>query len=300
MITWIKDHLVPEARQWWKLWSIRARGDASLPIKRVNEALKDAPVVPEPQTETLVIRENVTLPPITHPVRSFDAETFFATLRVGRLRHRETSQVQGTEAILSAMQGMPLSHVAYALATAWHETGAKMQPNVENLNYSVTGLLNTFSRTRISRADAERFGRLAGRPAQQRQIGNIIYGGSWGRTNLGNTQPDDGYTYRGRGLEHVTGRRNYERTGQALGLDLLSNPDLLLDLDTAVRSLVTGMKSGRYVPGHTLARHLPDSGPASDQQFRSARRIINGTDKADLLAGYARTFQSALIAGGWN
>lgn len=230
----------------------------------------------------------------------FDTAAFFAVLRGTNLRHRETEQVQGTEAILVAAAGMPLSHVAYALATAWHETGAKMQPNVENLNYSVDGLLKTFSRNRISRADAERLGRKAGRPAMQRQIGNVLYGGSWGRINLGNTEPDDGWTYRGRGLEHVTGRRNYRVTGEALGVDLLSNPDALLDLNTAVRSLLSGMKSGRYVPGHTLARHLPDSGPASDQQFRSARRIINGTDKADLIAGYARTFQSALMAGGWD
>ena len=245
-------------------------------IKAANEVLNAAPEAP-----------------------AFDAAAFFAHLRPTALRHREPSQVQGTEAILAAMAGKPVSWVAYALATACHETGAKMQPNVENLNYSVSGLLNTFSRTRISRADAERLGRTAGRPANQRAIGNILYGGNWGRQNLGNTEPDDGWTYRGRGLEHVTGRRNYLRTGQALSVDLIGNPDALLNLGIAVRSLVTGMETGRYVPNHDFARHLPSKGDAMQAQFREARRIINGVDKADLLAGYAMTFQAALRVGGW-
>lgn len=276
-------------RQWLK--RIRARGNASQQLtaaeqikRNVDEALREAPVIPEPEP----VRSGLTQP-----------EAFYASLRSTALRHRETEQVAGTNAILSGMAGMPISWVAYALATAWHETGAKMQPNVENLNYSVQGLLNTFSRRRISRADAERVGRAGGRPADQRAIGNIIYGGAWGRDNLGNTEPNDGFTYRGRGFEHVTGRRNYDRTGQALGLDLLSNPDLLLDLDTAVRSLVTGMKSGRYT-GRGFVHFLPSAGPATVTEFHEARRIINGTDKADLIAGYALDFQRALTAGGWS
>jgi lysozyme family protein len=50
-----------------RIWG---RGDTSQPMKRVNEQLNEtAPVVPEPQTETPIVRENVTLPPITHPDR---------------------------------------------------------------------------------------------------------------------------------------------------------------------------------------------------------------------------------------
>lgn len=243
------------------------------------------------------IRDIARKPAAARP--AFDAAAFFAVLRQGPLRHGEPTQVAGTEAIIAGMAGQPLAYVAYALATAWHETGADMQPNVENLNYSVKGLLASFSRSRISRADAEAYGRKDGRPANQRAIGNIIYGGTWGRENLGNTEPNDGFTYRGRGFEHVTGRRNYAATGAALGIDLLANPDALLDLGTAVRSLVSGMATGRYVPSHTFARHLPPTGPATIPQFTSARRIINGQDKADMIARYAQGFQSALIAGGW-
>jgi putative chitinase len=235
-------------------------------------------------------------------VSDFNRATFFARLREGPLRHHRPEQVAGTEAILDACKGLPVSWVAYACATAWHETGGKMSPNVESLNYTVAGLLNTFGRHRISRADAERLGRKPGEPAlslaRQRAIGNILYGGAWGRENLGNTEPDDGWTYRGRGMAHDTGRRNYTLSGNAVGIDLLSNPDALLSTETAAKVMVSGMKMGRYT-GHNFVRHLPTVGEAAATQFGNARRIINGTDKAGEIAAHALTFQRALQAGGW-
>jgi len=57
---------------------------------------------------------------------------------------------------------------------------------------------------------------------------NKAYGGK-----LGNTDPDDGYNYRGRGLTGLTGKSNYAEVDKALGLNgkLVNNPDLLLDPD---------------------------------------------------------------------
>jgi len=267
-----------------------------------DNALSVAPYKPREVTEREELAEKPAQIADSLPIGKFNPEAFYASLRSGALRHRSTEQVAGTNAILAAMAGSPISWVAYALATAWHETGGKMQPNVESLNYSVAGLLNTFGRHRISRADAERLGRKPGEPAlsatRQRAIANILYGGAWGRDNLGNIEPDDGWQYRGRGLAHDTGRRNYGLSGRAVGLNLLANPDGLLDLATAVSVLVSGMKTGRYT-GHNFVRHLPTVGEANAAQFGQARRIINGTDKAGDIAAHALAFQRALMAGGW-
>jgi len=123
---------------------------------------------------------------------------------------------------------------------------------VESLNYSADAILKTFGRHRISEADAKKFGRvdaevrkrtgwkLADQPAHQNAIANILYGGEWGRKNLGNTQPGDGWRFRGRGIKQLTGRDNYRRFSRAwLGDEsLLENPDRVANPDGAVASAI--------------------------------------------------------------
>ena len=122
--------------------------------------------------------------------------------------------------------------LSHFFGQASHESNVK--PTSENLNYSVTGLINTFGRHRISKEDAQKFGRGL-KPANQEGIANVIYGGEWGKKNLGNTQPGDGWKYRGRGIFQITGRANYQAltkyAQETLGLevDYVSNPDLLLN-----------------------------------------------------------------------
>lgn len=88
----------------------------------------------------------------------------------------------------------------------------------ESLNYTPEALIKTFSSSRISSDDAHKYGRSAGHPADQKAIGNLIYGGEFGKKNLGNNQPGDGYTFRGSGAIQLTGRNmfvlfgNYMRT----------------------------------------------------------------------------------------
>lgn len=139
-----------------------------------------------------------------------------------------------------------------------HESG--FRPRAESLNYSVAGLKATFSAHRISRADCDRYGRKPGRPANQEAIGNRVYGGTWGRNNLGNTEPGDGYRYRGRGLIQLTGRTNYRRTAPEFEI----NPDLVLTPAGSVKAAVDFWRSRGVNP------------PADRDDVAAVTRVING------------------------
>lgn len=108
----------------------------------------------------------------------------------------------------------------------------------ESLNYSVDALLKLFSRNRISEADARRYGRTAGKPANQQMLANILYGGIWGANNLGNTKEGDGWAFIGRGLKQLTGRSNYTMYSNAMYGDLriVQDPTLLERLPDAALS----------------------------------------------------------------
>ena len=166
------------------------------------------------------------------------------------------NQADGLEVLLAATAGLPVTHRAYLLATAKHETAGTMRPIVEY------GGRNYFAKYDV--------GRLA--------------------SQLGNTPAadGDGYRYRGRGYVQITGRANYAKAGAALGLDLLGNPDLALHPTIAAQIMVRGC-SGGWFTGKKLSDYLPGD-------YRNARRVVNGTDRADLIAGYARQFENAIVA----
>lgn len=114
----------------------------------------------------------------------------------------------------------------------------------ENLGYSAERLHEVFPdrngmNTLAEARDVVRGGR--------EQIAETIYGGRWGRDNLGNTEPGDGWRFHGRGYVQLTGRDNYERAGRELGLDLATNPDLASDRANAANIAVHYWQS-RVVP----------------------------------------------------
>ena len=98
--------------------------------------------------------------------------------------------------------------IAHFLAQIDHESSGLMRMT-ESLNYSVEALMATFSRSRISEQQCRMFGRTPTQKANQKAIANTIYGGEWGKLNLGNVYPNDGWKYRGRGALMCTGRANY-------------------------------------------------------------------------------------------
>lgn len=107
-----------------------------------------------------------------------------------------------------------------------------------------------------------------------------------GRKDLGNVNPGDGKKYMGRGYVQITGRANYKKASAIVGRDLISMPDLALEPEIAAKVIVHGMVNGWFT-GKKLADY---------DSYVNMRRIVNGTDRADLIAGYAEKFEAALKA----
>lgn len=178
-------------------------------------------------------------------------------------------EVSGAEAILDAMAGAPLTWTAYALATAWHETAHTLQPIRE-----------------------------FGGPAYLRRMYDVEGQRPDLARKMGNVNPGDGVRYCGRGYVQLTWRVNYRKAGEALGYPLEGNPELAMRRDIAAQIMRRGMTEGWFT-GRSFDDWLPKEGTADRPAFVSSRKIINGSDKADLIATYALQFQAALVAGGW-
>jgi predicted chitinase len=105
-----------------------------------------------------------------------------------------------------------------------------------------------------------------------------------GREDLGNTVRGDGKKFLGRGFVQITGRKNYTDWSRRLGVDLLNEPHLTTLVKYAVPILIDGMLQGTFT-GKKLSNYT---------SYRDMRRVVNGTDKADLIAGYAVDYEDAL------
>ncbi len=101
---------------------------------------------------------------------------------------------------------------------------------------------------------------------------------------LGNDKPGDGYRYRGRGYVQLTGKANYRKAGDRLRLPLVEKPDLALDPDVSWKITKRGMLEGWFT-----GKKLGDF-----KSYRYMRQVVNGFDRADLIAGYAAAFEEAL------
>lgn len=109
-----------------------------------------------------------------------------------------------------------------------HESG-NFRTLQENLNYKTTALRALFGKHRITDEQCEALGRndAISQKADQNAIADVIYGGDFGRKNLGNTEEGDGSKFKGRGFIQLTGRALYTKAGEALGEDFANNPDLV-------------------------------------------------------------------------
>lgn len=197
----------------------------------------------------------------------FDEKTFFDYARRAPFGNRlSQSQVDGIKRILGAWasqypNGVDDRWIAYSLATAFHETGGQMLPVREG-----------FAKTDIGARRA-----VAGR-------------------RYAVVDPATAEVYYGRGPVQLTWAVNYRSMGRVLGVKLYEHPDLALDPEIGARILVEGMTRGISGKGDFTGKALEDYFNASKDDPEGARRIINGTDKASLIAGYHRNFLDSIVA----
>ena len=179
------------------------------------------------------------------------------------------SQVSAFNHIVSAMdadKSITYPQGAYILATIWHETATTMQPIAE-------------------------YGKGKGRPygTWERNSKGELYAYKNGNRNTVYLQSEYPHLYYGRGETQNTWFDNYEKLSKVFGVDFLKNPDLLLTQEWSTPVTIYSMKNGLYT-----GRKLSDYIHQSKKDYVNARRIINGMDKASLIAGYAETFEKAL------
>ena len=197
--------------------------------------------------------------------RTFFFHQVRASLFDGSLKR---SQATGLTAILDKWEGeMPDEDdrwLAYMLGTAHHETGRTLQ-----------AVRETFASTddkAIAILDkAFKAGKL---PWVSKPY--------WQKDNAGKS-------WLGRGLVQLTHKANYEKMSMETGVDLVANPTLAMDLQTAVAIMFKGMTKGSFTN-----KKLGDYFSSTKEDWRQARRIINGLESADLVASYAKSYYSAI------
>lgn len=193
---------------------------------------------------------------------------FFAAIRPlfgGKL---SKSQVDGLNVILKGFEqygdGRAPS-LAYILATAFHETARTMQP-VKETQYTAEVPTDATVKARLTKA---------WKAGKMKWVKRDYWSGG----------------YFGRGYVQLTHGANYDKAGKALGIELGSNPDLALDPKVAVQILIEGMLEGWFT-GKKLGDYI--TGTAFD--FKNARRVVNGTESAEKIKGYAEAFLAAIRA----
>lgn len=154
--------------------------------------------------------------------------------------------------------------LAYMLGTVHHETGRTMQPVRET----------------FASSDAQAIARL-----NRAYAAGVL---TWVRTPY--WQPDaSGKSWFGRGLVQITHRDNYKKLGAAIGVNLIADPGLALQLNTALDIMFVGMRRGLFT-----GVKLSDRFSGAVERWRHARQIINGLERADLVASYAKAYYGAI------
>jgi putative chitinase len=97
------------------------------------------------------------------------------------------------------------------------------------------------------------------------------------------------YPWYGRGYVQLTWEANYIKAGKSLNRDLTTDPDVVMEPQISAEILVMGMLEGWFT-GKFLKSYIWEG----RKDYAGARRIVNGTDDADLIASYAVIYEGLL------
>jgi hypothetical protein len=202
-----------------------------------------------------------------------DMTTFFAYARRAPFGGRlSQGQIDGMNALFRCWESHKIAGadnkrlLAYILASVFHETGGRMLPVRETFASTDAGAIAALDK-------AWKAGKLG-------QVKTPYW-----------RKGKNGKAYFGRGNIQITHEYNYERLGKRIGVDLAGNPSLALDVDISAEIAIVGMLEGLF-SGKKLTAYfnLKTDDPIG------ARAVVNGTDKAKLIAGYYKSFLDALEA----
>jgi putative chitinase len=158
---------------------------------------------------------------------------------------KQATAEKWVDAVAAACQEFGIKtpqRIAGFLSQCAHES-AGFERLQENLNYSADGMAGIWPRRfAVLGADGKpvkkdgknqpnKFALALHRKPEM--IANVVYSGRMGN---GPTESGEGWLYRGRGLKQLTGKDNHRACSAGLGVDLVANPDLLLEPIYAARS----------------------------------------------------------------
>lgn len=210
---------------------------------------------------------------------TFDERRFFDILRPFFGSYTQ-EQVDGINGIIEAFREVgdgDIDTLAYALATAYHETGRRMAPVREGFAKSDKG-----ARGAVARLAAKR-------------------GPNSAPSKYGQPAGPYGHVYYGRGHVQLTWHHNYKNASKDAGVDLEKYPDKMLDPEISARVLIRGIMDGRWsAKGVGIDFYEGQDDKLSREEAIEARRLVNVQDKAVTIAVYFEHFYNALKSSGFK
>jgi len=189
---------------------------------------------------------------------TIDREVFFSEVREtlfgGSLTQGQVDGMNATLDVWVILRLTDLRWLAYILGTTYHEVGKLMLPVREGFK--------TYDK------DARK----------------VVASREYGKEDA-----VSGEVYYGRGNVQLTWADNYRTMGSLLGVDLFAAPDIVLGRWSANFVQAIGMTRGMFT-----GKKLDDYFNETTEDWVNARRIVNGTDRAETIAGYAKKFHTAL------